>query len=703
MKGDSNKQIEQLASVPLLNTIQYMIRMKKIDLHIHTKSSSQDKAFSFSEEKLKQYVETAGLDCIAVTNHNLFDKAQFEKIKRSLNIVALPGIEVDVEKCHILVLSDGQDLAAFEEKCAIVSEKWTERKISSSFEEFEEAFGDLGRYLIIPHYHKDPKICPDVLKKFGTHIFCGEVSSPKKFISCAKDKEQLTPLFFSDCRVSNSLDPLPTKQTYIDCAEMSFGALREVLRDRTKVFLSEKDGNNLFQIFSDGQNLSSGLNVILGDRSSGKSHTLQRISDWFGENNARYIRQFDLVARNDADDETRFKDYLSERTSLFSKDYLADLQGVVEDVLDIDLKADTGSVEKYLSSLLEFAQESTRHDAFSKAKIYSEDVFSRKNLNGLVQLIGSTKHLLSNEEYRGIINKHVEDKSLRALYVELMRTYCTQEEVIKKKEWVNVLVQDVKSKLQRKSSAPAVAEVDLLNVALNKKAVETFEKIVKLARTPNTPLRKRKRSFEIVAQVGPFNGARELKEVSRSQKGFSAAYSKYDEPYLFLQELRKIGAPVYAADYSKYLVKVEYKILNKDGFKASGGERSEFFLLDKIEGAENSDVLLIDEPESSFDNNFLRADVNEMIKEMSKKMPVVIVTHNSTVGASIQPDYLMCTRKEIADLEVTWRIYSGHPTSKKLHSTDGYELPTRNVMLGNLEAGVEAYEQRSITYENLKN
>lgn len=140
-----------------------------------------------------------------------------------------------------------------------------------------------------------------------------------------------------------------------------------------------------------------------------------------------------MVARNDADDETRFKDYLSERTSLFSKDYLADLQGVVEDVLDIDLKADTGSVEKYLSSLLEFAQESTRHDAFSKAKIYSEDVFSRKNLNGLVQLIGSTKHLLSNEEYRGIINKHVEDKSLRALYVELMRTYCTQEEVIKKK------------------------------------------------------------------------------------------------------------------------------------------------------------------------------------------------------------------------------------------------------------------------------
>ena len=248
-----------------------------------------------------------------------------------------------------------------------------------------------------------------------------------------------------------------------------------------------------------------------------------------------------------------------------------------------------------------------------------------------------------------------------------------------------------------------VADANLLKVALNMRKVERFEAIVKLARQTKTPMRKQKRGFDVVAQVSPFRGAMELKEVSRSSKGFTLAFAKYEKPYDFLQELRKIGDPVTVADYAKYLVKVEYKILNKYGFGASGGERSEFFLLDKIEGADSAEILLIDEPESSFDNHFLKADVNELIKEMSRKMPVVIVTHNNTVGASIQPDYLIYTKKEVSGSKIAWRLYSGHLTGKKLVSTDGLELATRDVLLGNLEAGVEAYEQRSTTYENLKN
>jgi ABC-type uncharacterized transport system YnjBCD ATPase subunit len=410
-----------------------------------------------------------------------------------------------------------------------------------------------------------------------------------------------------------------------------------------------------------------------------------------------------LVARNEAEDEKRFKDFLSEGTSIFSKDYLADLQRIVEDILEVDLKDDLDSVEKYVTSLLEYAREASRHDAFSKAKIYNEDRFTEKNLEGLVDLIESTKHLLRNEEYRNTIDKHINISALRGLYVELMNTYCGQEKINTKKNWINALVQDVKGKLQRKSSASKVTDVDLLKVALNKRKVKKFEDIVELARKPRTPFRKKKRGFEIVAQVRPFSGAKELKDVVRTNKAFSTAFAKYDTPYLFLQELRKIGHPVVAADYSKFLVKVEYKILNRDGLEASGGERSEFYLLDKIEEANGAEALLIDEPESSFDNHFLKAEVNELIKEMSQKMPVIIVTHNNTVGASIQPDYLICTRKEISGKDINWRIYSGYPTSKNLISADGKEISTRDVLLGNLEAGVEAYEQRSTTYENLKN
>lgn len=676
--------------------------MKKIDLHIHTKSSSQDRDFSFSKEVLQKYVSEAELSCIAITNHNLFDKNQFLEIKSALEILVLPGIEVDVEKCHILVLADGRDLDEFSQKCEEVERRWRASGAPLQYASFQEVFGDLRKYILIPHYLKEPKISAESLEKFQGLIYCGEVSSPKKFMACRNDPEMLTPVFFSDCRVSDDLMVLPTKHTFVDCEDLSFGSLRHVLKDRDKVSISKEGGSRYFQIFPDGQKLSTGLNVILGDRSSGKSHTLERICDWFGAENTRYIRQFDLVARNEAEDEKNFKDFLSEKTSLFARDYLADLQDAVTHMLDVDLQADMLAIDQYISSLLNFARETSRHDAFSKAKMYNEEPFLRKDLKGLQSLISSTKQLVSNVEYRDVIDKHLDLDALKALYVELMRIYCTHQESNDKKDWVNTAVHDIKEKLERKSSAPSVADVDLLKTAKNARAVESFEALVKAARKPKTALRKRKGSFEVVAQVGPFKGSGELKNLSRSNKGFSAAFEKYDKPYEYLQELRKIGAPVEASDFSKYLTRVEYKILNRDGIEASGGERSEFFLLDRIEGASSADVLLIDEPESSFDNHFLKAEVNEIIKEISRKMPVVVVTHNNTVGVSIRPDFILYTKKEVSNSEIKWRIFSGSPTSKRLVSMDGLEIPTRDVLLGNLEAGVRTYEERSAAYEDLK-
>jgi len=677
--------------------------MKKIDLHIHTKSTNQDNGFTFCIDKMKQYVTDAKLDCIAITNHNFFDKTQFYLIVKELDILVLPGIEVDVEDFHLLVIHKNSDIEKFDAICSDIHKNWIDHNNSMRCNLLIEKLGNPNDYILIPHYQKDPKIRPEFISLFGRNIFCGEVSSPKKFISCIKDRETLVPLFFSDCRISNELNPLPTKQTYVDCGGLTFGSLKEALRDKRKVALSRNHGNNLLEIFPDGQKVSTGLNVILGDRSSGKSHTLRRIFEWFGDENTEYIRQFDLVARNDAEDEKKFKDYLTENTSIYSRDYLSNLQTIVDDIISIDIDADLNSLDKYLISLKEHAQEKSKQDIFSKAKLYSEDEFPIKNLEGLIKLVESTKHLLSNIEYRNIINKHLSQDSIKSLYLDLMQTYGEENEINAKKEWINSLISDIKSKLQRKSSATMIKEVNLLSVALNKRKVERFREVVETARRPKTPLRKKKRGFEVVAEIGPFRRAAELKEISRSNRAFSNAYNKYDDPYLFINELKKIGDPVEAASYAKYLVKVEYKILNKFGHDASGGERSEFFLLDKIERADGADALLIDEPESSFDNNFLRADVNEIIKEMSKKMPVIIVTHNNTVGASIQPDYLLYTKKDANGSEVHWNIFSGKPTDQVLKSVDGLEISTRDVLLGNLEAGVEAYEQRSMTYENLKN
>ena len=63
--------------------------MKKIDLHIHTVQSVSDHPFDFSIDSLESYVINRKIDCIAITNHNLFDKKQFDMIKEKINIILI--------------------------------------------------------------------------------------------------------------------------------------------------------------------------------------------------------------------------------------------------------------------------------------------------------------------------------------------------------------------------------------------------------------------------------------------------------------------------------------------------------------------------------------------------------------------------------------------------------------------------------------
>jgi len=165
--------------------------------------------------------------------------------------------------------------------------------------------------------------------------------------------------------------------------------------------------------------------------------------------------------------------------------------------------------------------------------------------------------------------------------------------------------------------------------------------------------------------------------------------------------LQNIG--IEETEYYKYFVAIDYRTLNKHGYEVSGGERSEFNLLHEISDALKHDLLLIDEPESSFDNIFLKNEVNELIKQISTEIPVIVVTHNSTIGASINPNHLVFTQKLVDSGNVEYKVFFGHPTSKTLKSVDGETIKNLDVLLNCLEAGAEAYNQRNtISYEILK-
>jgi len=271
----------------------------------------------------------------------------------------------------------------------------------------------------------------------------------------------------------------------------------------------------------------------------------------------------------------------------------------------------------------------------------------------------------------------------------------------KKKNLVNGVVRDIKASLKMRTSAVQVEGVDLYRVSTDKRKVDRFSEIVKCLQREAILSEESIQGFRIVASKGPFAGAGELKLASGVKTAFSEPFKQYQQPYSYLQALKANGNLV-ASDLYNLFAKISYKILNKDGFEVSGGERSEFRLLQEIKDAQNYDLLLIDEPESSFDNMFLKSDVNQLISRISESMPVVVVTHNNTVGASIGADYVLYASKELEGSSVVYRVYSGYPTDPKLTSQEGKTIGNHEIMLNSLEAGHEAYDERRRRYEALK-
>lgn len=679
--------------------------MKRCDLHIHTVPSVSDRVFVYDKRILKDYVEKTGLNVIAITNHNLFDYGQFNEIKSDLpNTIVLPGIEVDLEKGHILVIANNDDMTLFDfnAKCEEVNKKIQTAKDFLSYETFTRIFSDLNKYLLIPHYDKSPKLPKEIIERMGKNIVAGEVSSVKKFIYMENEKDEITPVLFSDFRIEEGIKPedYPVSHTYLDVEDVNVSTLRLCLMDKTKVSLTAEKGVQLFQVFPNGQMLSTGLNIMFGKRSTGKTFTLDTIAKRYGDR-AKYIKQFELLntSKNDSD---QFEKDQKIRQERFAEDYFKEFGAVVMDMLETcSAGEDELKLQQFIEALMTSATQSNVNDVFSKSLLFNESSFNEQRDEELQRLIGAVKLLLETQQYRDIIFLHLPESSVKSLLKELIDLYRKLRLDQHYRNEVNNILKIVKESLQLKSAAPRIPDIDLYRYFINKHKRDIFAQIALAIRKKRTINTEKAGHFMISVSVRPFSNATDLKSVVLRQMSLVNAFEKYNDPILYLEALKAAG--VESDRIYKLFAAIDYTILNSSGLPVSGGERSEFNFLQKIKDAILYDILLIDEPESSFDNLFLKNEVNKFIKEMAEKMPVIISTHNNTIGGSIKPDYILYTEKKIISGETQFFMYSGFPGSRELKDVNGNTIENYEITLNSLEAGEQAYTERRNIYETLKN
>jgi ABC-type arginine transport system ATPase subunit len=671
--------------------------LKKLDLHIHTLSTEKDASFSFSIDVLNDYIDTKNLDIIAITNHNTFDLNQYKMIQEGIKIKVLPGIEVDLENGHILIISSDEQNSV--EKFNHITDEIEDAikgKKYLKFEEFVKIFSDLNEYLFIPHIEGKPKsLSYDVIERFGDYVFCGEVPNQSKFKILKRDPNfALTPLIFSDLRVSNdlSVESYSVKQTYLSIETSSFESVKAALRDNTKVFLN-KFRTELFDATGSNDFLYPGVNIITGKRSTGKTVFLKNLFE--NNDNVKYIKQFELVQNQDDEEKDieTFKQEIKKDEYRFIDSHLSKFKDLATKISLIDIESNLKASNEYADNLVGFATDKRKKNHYSQTKIFSEEEFLSTPTPPVFKLIDSIVKILDHYDDEPILQKYLYEVNFKGLLRELIKKAKKFRYISKLKTEINDVLRSVQPILQSKTNTKKITNYDHLAHIKNEIMIDRFNTLVNKMKKDTEVFSSNMGDFRIIVNRKEISSAETLRKRLKTRGKVSHVFALYNQPYNYLKLMIKEGL---ANDIGveKSFFEFDYEVKNRFGKPVSGGERSEFRLIRALKDAYDYDMLLIDEPESSFDNVFLRERINSLIKSISEHLPVVIVTHNNTVGLSIRPDYIYHMVKSVEKGIDVYEKYSGKPDSKKLKSIDGKAIDNFSSLIDSFESGEEAYNER---------
>lgn len=700
--------------------------MIRVDLHIHTLPNQySDSDFEFSMDFLVEYVKKLSLDVIAITNHNMFDDRHYKEIvehfdENEIDCVVLPGVEVNYDSGHMLVIASPDNYVRLYEQCLKLEELIVEKNSTISHEEFEGIFDNYKDYILIPHYEKRPKVPKQALRHFGNEIFLGEVSNAKKFEVVKKEGSTIAPVLFSDYRASeeNYKDvfkenkPLMVRTTYLDFTYSSFENFKYNMKFKDKIFSNSKMDDDLIEIDSNGTLASNKINLILGKRSTGKTFLLERINESMKNqkeksNQVKFIEQFEITKNSE---EKIFENNLDDETQEFTEEYLMPLKNLISFILPIDIESDLNDLDRYLLSLKDFAETTSLDNEFSKTAIYTEDKFYIARSNKLKAIIESLISLYNDNKYMEIVNRNITSDKFATIITDLIKEYRNEVMVTKLKEESNLIIKNLQSELSKHSSKDLIDNTNFSDLAKNIYAINKFNKNLDLFLKEEKLRDENVLHFRKVITRKPVNDGNILqKNILRTRTGVTRKMRRYlkdKNAYKYIKDLANAGIDV--GDLYKVFVQIKTTILDSSGKKISGGQRAEYNLLKNIQDAQNYDYLLLDEPEGSFDNPFLKEAVIELIKEIGATTTVFVSTHNSTLGTLLNPNYILTTKFNFENFTAQkesseyFEVYGNYFSQKKLLTYDGKEIDNYSVLIENMEAGETAYESKAELYKSLK-
>lgn len=710
----------------------------KIDIHTHTRKCKSGDAATreISPEGFCEAILSTEVGVVAITNHNVFDLAQFQAIQARIGMDAQvwPGVELDVHdeqtKGHLLVITSPKYATQFSAAVDSLTRGQTPDSFKVKIPEVLATF-DAMEPLYVAHYkQKRPSVSDDMLSMLenGARNKWSIIKEVSNAISAGIHISHGRPsIYGSDVHdwgkyVANA-DELPDLRLPIDSFEHFCLLLK---KDATTIntVMDRKMSEDLTLVpFDDGLPLTlkvfNDINVIFGPKGTGKSCILQAI--------ARHYTKKGIDARVYESASGRLDDIFNVKGKGLSINlnncgisYCQDEIEVVLNAVEVDVTSTTKfkayfettvsnkNAKKLLLKNIDPLEEGSAERKFFK---YEETASKIKVLSELVDTDPLVQQELTPLEFSdlqrilGVLTDRLGGKKWSG-FVEW-----------KEVSLLNSAIKAFRLEVERKTGTPAKpTTTGFRDYAMNR--IKIAASIKKIDRSLRTPIADQE---EVVGDLG--SGKGELKFVTRFmfQDGkvtdssmYSLTSVKKSSQKKFVSALREVGKRVFHDDLFKHLADLNatedvekittvhellmfrrYFTLDGLPYTPSSGEASMVMLQKEL--GEDKDVYILDEPEKSLGNEYINDVIVPLVKERAKSgRRVFISTHDANIAVRTLP---YCSIYRVYDQE-GYSTFVGNPFTNNLVNVEnpGDLRDWKMVSMRTLEGGKEAFGERGRIY-----
>ena len=275
----------------------------KIDFHCHTKAvkSGEKATRNISAKDFKETVKSAGVKMIAITNHNTFDRVQFDQFKDEIkdDFILLPGIELDViglnkKVGHVVLVYDNTDLDNFDSKIHTVLGSSKPNNFTISLDDIISFINDIN-CIVLAHYYK-----PDALDINSINYLKEKINDNYRFFYEPSNYRTLGILINHNFRALKGTDitdwseygkqdfaniklEIDSYKQLLKFLKKDETVIESLLNKQTKYSVNiafKKDDKEIIDLYDN-------VNVLFGTKGTGKTVSLEKVEQYFKSNSKK--------------------------------------------------------------------------------------------------------------------------------------------------------------------------------------------------------------------------------------------------------------------------------------------------------------------------------------------------------------------------------------------------------------------------------